>query len=211
MLQKDIDRFWSKIIFPKELDLCWEFNGFHDRDGYAMFWYNNSRIGAHRFSYIIHNAFNFNIDQVLHTCDNPGCVNPKHLFTGTNRDNMIDRDLKNRNVKGSKVNTSILTEEDIIKMLNGISNGVYSSIEDMCIDFKIISDTVYKILYGHNWKHITCNYDLNRLLGKVRHKWLTTSQKQEIKNQAKLGVKIVDISKRFNRHPTQIRRIINIG
>jgi len=213
MLQKDIDRFYLKIIFPIEIDQidndCWEFKAFHDKDGYAKFWYNSSQIGAHRFSYIIHNNFNFNIIEICHKCDNPGCVNPKHLWNGTNLDNMIDRNLKERHTKGSESHLSYLTDDQIFTILNNIMNGVYISIYQICVDFKICQDTVYKLLYGETWKHITKNYNLKYLISRVRHSHLTQLQKLEIQNKLKLGISKTEISKEYNRHITTIHRISN--
>ena len=63
---------------------------------------------------------------VCHTCDNPRCVNPDHLFLGTQKDNQRDSIKKERNAKGEKQGHSKLTEKDImgIRKLNLIQEEI---------------------------------------------------------------------------------------
>lgn len=57
---------------------------------------------AHRVAYILRSGPIADGLCVLHRCDNPCCVNPKHLFVGTKTDNALDRDRKNRQAKGDR-------------------------------------------------------------------------------------------------------------
>ena len=96
-----IQRFWNKVI-QRDSGECWGWKGYIDRNGVSKFAIQkmpeNIKIplAASRVSYI------FNIGDipeglhVLHTCDNPECTNPKHLFVGTHTDNVKDMDAKGR-------------------------------------------------------------------------------------------------------------------
>lgn len=83
-------RFWDKVDI-KEPDDCWEWQaGFNGRYGS----FNNGY--AHRFSWELHNSKIPDGMYICHTCDNPKCVNPNHLFAGTQKDNMQDMVKKGR-------------------------------------------------------------------------------------------------------------------
>lgn len=106
MIKKDIQRFWSKVDM-KSKEECWNMSGFIDKDGYGKFWINDRcrSIGAHRVAYeITHGKFDEEF-VICHTCDNPRCVNPNHLFLGTQNDNIQDKLKKGRQAKGDKHGT----------------------------------------------------------------------------------------------------------
>lgn len=76
---------------------CWEWTGRRNDDGYGVVWFKGKDRGVHRVAAHLFLGFNLNSKvQVLHSCDNPPCFNPKHFFYGTHLDNMHDRDAKGR-------------------------------------------------------------------------------------------------------------------
>jgi len=100
------ERFFVKV---KKTSGCWHWIASKNDCGYGQFKLNNKVLKAHRVSWIIHNG---NIPRgfcVLHKCDNPVCVNPKHLWLGTRFDNNKDRMKKGRSFfKLSKRNIKII-------------------------------------------------------------------------------------------------------
>lgn len=87
------ERFWTKVI---KADNCWKWIGSKYPNGYGYIYYNKNHIGSHRVSWEIHNGIIPDKMCVLHKCDNPNCINPKHLFLGTMSDNTKDMVSKHR-------------------------------------------------------------------------------------------------------------------
>ncbi len=98
--EADKHRFWSKVGFTANPDTCWNWNGSKRRKGYGRFSFTKDKrdvsLIATRVSYFLSNNEQPLDKCVLHKCDNPHCVNPKHLFLGTNKDNTIDMMNKGR-------------------------------------------------------------------------------------------------------------------
>lgn len=105
----DVFEFAKKKVLPliRETDECIEFPTLN-HDGYGAF--STTRNGvkfrflAHRVAYqLTHNNIQLSPnDCICHHCDNPRCINPKHLFLGTQADNMADKVAKGRQAKGNK-------------------------------------------------------------------------------------------------------------
>lgn len=89
------ERFFRKVeMIP--FHTCWEWTAGKDGFGYGMFTFNKRSRRAHILSWEWHNNKSASGLFVCHKCDNPGCVNPDHLFLGTIQDNNLDSHKKGR-------------------------------------------------------------------------------------------------------------------
>jgi hypothetical protein len=101
-----VDRFWSKV---NKANGCWTWNAGLNRDGYGSIKIKGKFWLAHRYAMVLAGHI-IEGKVVCHKCDNPSCVNPDHLFVGTQADNVKDMIAKNRYVKPQ----SKLSAADII-------------------------------------------------------------------------------------------------
>lgn len=147
-------RFWEKV---KKTDNCWLWmstthsngNGFR----YGYFRYGNKNVRAHRMSWIIQNGFIPDGKCICHTCDNPQCVNPSHLFIGSRLDNMRDAKVKNRLATGEKHGRAKLNWV-IVGRIRKICQAGRSGggIDAMARKFNIARSTIYKIMRNQTWQ-----------------------------------------------------------
>lgn len=86
-------RFESKVT---KTDTCWIWNGKKNNKGYGLIYAGRNNVLAHRFSYEMKFGKIPKGKFGCHKCDNPICVNPDHIFIGTQHDNMRDASLKGR-------------------------------------------------------------------------------------------------------------------
>jgi hypothetical protein len=112
------------------------------------------QISVHRFSWEIHKGKIPDDIYVLHSCDNPPCVNPAHLWLGTYTDNNRDRSRKGRNnhALGSKCSKEKLKEKDIPRILKlRLSGMAYQKIAQK---YHVDTRSIWQIFIGKTWGHI---------------------------------------------------------
>lgn len=154
------ERFWAKVKKPTEPNGCWEWRAGTSHNGYGQFETGSGRkdkksVRAHRFSFSLHYADPGSL-QVLHSCDNRRCVNPDHLFIGTNADNMRDmiakgRDQKN-SPKGERQWNSALTSDDVKMIRRMWADGVAQVA--LARQLGVTRHCVYCICHRKSWTHI---------------------------------------------------------
>ena len=112
-------RFWKHVI-KGEVNACWNWLGAKNQHGYGRLLVNKSPLYAHRISWELHKGPLQASVHLLHTCDNPSCVNPEHLKLGTQSDNMQDCFKKNRHPSAK------ITYEEAAEIRNLYKNTVTS-------------------------------------------------------------------------------------
>lgn len=131
-----------------------------DHMSYGKFWINDLKksIGAHRASWNIYMGPIPSGMIVLHRCDVPCCVNPNHLFLGTNKDNTKDMMTKGRDWlcrqsrRGGRSNFSKLTTEKVIEIRRDNRPQ-----REIAFDFGITQSAVSLIKRRKNWKHVNAD------------------------------------------------------
>lgn len=99
-IEKITPRFWT---FVEKQNECWLWKGTKTTTGYGDFRYGHaSRIKAHRFSFLLDKGY-LPTKFVLHVCDTPLCVNPKHLYEGTPKENSQDMIKKGRHSSQKRI------------------------------------------------------------------------------------------------------------
>ena len=140
-------RFFRNTI--KE-DSCWIWIGGKSRSGYGRFSVRGKQVFAHRFSY---SRFKGEIPPslfVCHACDRPACVNPDHLWLGTNTDNMRDASNKGRMCSGENNRATKLTRDQAQEILDNPHLSASYFVEK----FGIERSTPYAIRKGKSWKYL---------------------------------------------------------
>jgi hypothetical protein len=151
--KKPEDRFLEKVN-KNATNGCWEWTSAFQLKGYGMFWFQNKHTHAHRISWLLTNGEIPKGLSVCHRCDNRKCVNPDHLFLGTQKDNIQDCVKKGRAIRSNGNNHYChkLKEENIHEIVYMFHNG-YSS-KKIAKIFNVSPSTIRKVVNNKTWKHV---------------------------------------------------------
>lgn len=142
------------LKFLKRIDIkpseeCWQWTGTLQRTGYGIFCYKKRRIIASRVSYIIFNQKLIPDGMfVCHSCDNKSCVNPKHLWVGTNKDNQMDAARKLISISPDQK----LTHEQVREMRALMDLGIKD--KELSKKYGVTYEHVNNIRHRKCWKYL---------------------------------------------------------
>ena len=155
------ERFWEKVD-RRGPDECWPWTAFRLRGGYGRFRVQPLCLYAHRVAWELEKGAIPSGMFVCHHCDNRPCCNPRHLFLGTNADNMADMVAKGRQShngrKGEKNSNSILSDDDVVAIRLALSEVggklPYGSAAKLARHYGVSGTTVCDVYYRRRWKHL---------------------------------------------------------
>lgn len=157
--EEDRQKFTANMHAPNN-NGCIEWGGSRDSWGYGVYWIKSKRHGAHRISFRMF-VGKINDLFICHRCDNPSCVNPEHLFSGTPNDNVQDCKRKGRlrpgcgrlvPLIGQQHVRSKLTDEIIILSRQQHSAG--ATVAALARKYSVGFTTMRKAIHKFTWKHV---------------------------------------------------------
>ena len=154
---RDEARFWKKV---DRSGSCWDWQAAADPRGYGWFKLNGKRILAHRLAYqMVVGDIPEGYD-VCHHCDNPACVRPDHLFSGTRADNMRDSWQKGRShgrppyyPKGEQHSHHKLTRVQVLEIRRKYAVGGVTY-RELALEYGVTFSNVGRVIRRDRWTHI---------------------------------------------------------
>lgn len=150
-------RFWDKVDIRGD-DECWLWQAERTPAGYGTFYINrHNKHPAHRAAYRMVNGRIPHKHFVCHRCDNPPCVNPAHLFTGTQKDNMEDMVVKGRHRKGPPIkgeaNKMAKATDDVVRAIRreSVAGAARDALQRK---YGLSKATVHRIIRREAWQHV---------------------------------------------------------
>lgn len=148
---QDVLRFERKFV---KSDGCWNWNAVHDKNGYGQFRLLGRTERVHRIAYVVYVGPIPPGFSVLHTCDNPRCVNPQHLWLGTQADNLRDMANKRRSTYGERNPQAKLTVANVLRIRELYRRGRQTQ-QSIALIFGVADSAICNIINGKRWGHIT--------------------------------------------------------
>jgi hypothetical protein len=162
--------FWP-FVDKKSCDECWIWNGTKMRAGYGGVFFKGKPTGAHRLSWMMANN-RYDITRhmvVMHSCDNPSCVNPSHLRLGTYSDNNKEPYIKGRRIpatgsdhytakhpemirRGEQQSATKITTDTVLAIRRLYRDGEKQSA--IASRFNVCQSLISLIVSGRRWSHL---------------------------------------------------------
>lgn len=222
--QSDISKFWSRIDVKAETE-CWTWMCGKSRLGYGKMSIGKKCIRAHRFALVVSGVEIPENMCACHSCDNPSCCNPKHLWVGSQSDNQKDRAAKGRSSRGERNpskthpelfcgennHASMLTDEIVSELRKNPPIGLNMSTESL--KYSISPEAFRSAIVGDTWKHVPAMSPdkLHAFLNanppiRVR---ITRQTADLVKEQLRLGLGVKEVSAKMGIHQRTVRRILS--
>lgn len=146
-------RFWAKVR-KAGTEECWVWGAYRNARGYGKFGIGSVVYLAHRVSWRLANGPVPDGLCVCHHCDNPPCVNPAHLFLGSQSDNLQDmfRKSRARRALGERAPKAKLTESGVVRIRELRAGG--RTLREIARLYGITEGTVRAAVTGRTWRHI---------------------------------------------------------
>lgn len=145
-------KFWQRVARAQS-DECWEWQGKRDKNGYGALTWSGRYTRAHRVALTLTDGDWGSPLNVCHTCDNPPCCNPKHLWRGTNLDNMTDKMAKGRQARvgarGERAGSAKLSAEQVIAIRASALSG-----STLARQYGVARNYIFAIKKHLTWKHL---------------------------------------------------------
>ena len=154
MIQESQYEVFLRSFDKDEITGCWNWNRKKRYFGYGTISEDNKQYLAHRYSYF---KLIGDIPEgmcVCHHCDNPGCVNPEHLWLGTQQDNLNDMFRKKRNKApvGENNANSKIKEKDVAEIKKLLKTAF--TVSEIAIILKISKHIIVGIKNNRTWQHL---------------------------------------------------------
>lgn len=153
-IQNAKERFWAKVSIERP-DACWEWRAQRDVNGYGRFTFRRGLTTmAHRWAYMLHYGVRLSREQlVCHSCDNPGCCNPFHLWIGDDAKNAEDRERKGRGrpgvVLGERHHATPLTTADVLNI-----RASRETAKSLAPRYGVSATAIRNIRARKTWRHV---------------------------------------------------------
>ena len=140
--------FWSRI---QKTDTCWFWFASKDDSGYGQMQIDGYPYSTHKISLFLHTGKQATLF-VLHSCNNPSCVNPQHLYEGTNKENMDYASACGRlqRPRGELNHKARLTNEQVATIRQ---RGLIEKARGLAREYGVTHTMINDILHGRERKH----------------------------------------------------------
>lgn len=223
-----------KYVNKDNVSGCWNWTGSKTKRGkYGQFSFGGKPVRAHRLSFEFENGTIPDGLFVCHKCDNPACVNPDHLFLGSQKDNMGDCKTKGRNsppprligefhplrlhpervLHGEKHGCAKFTLAEVNLICEKLRNG--STQKELADQYHVNVSTIYRIVHRETWKRDGVNTSKinsrsNASSGERNASAkLTGEQVKEIRSKHECGMTQVQLQNEYHVSEITIHKIVH--